>query len=105
MDDQTMNGAPAVVWADPIIRPLRRGTAPAYGRSASGFGSKIPTGYTVRLCGRWRRVYVMQYGNAGSAYVVYQGVRCYLQTIFQGDTTAAIRSWSSWSPERGRAAR
>ncbi len=105
MDDQTMNGAPAVVWADPIIRPLRRGTAPAYGRSASGFGSKIPTGYTVRFSGRWRRVYVAQYSNnVSSAYIVYQGVRCYL-TIFQGDTTAAIRSWSSWSPERGRAAR
>ena len=48
--------------------------APTYGRTVSGYGAKIPTRYRVRHLGRVRRVYVMQYGNAGSAYIVVGGV-------------------------------
>jgi len=44
------------------------------GRSytASGYGRKIPTAHMVKLPGskRWRRVYVCQYSNAGTAYVL-----------------------------------
>lgn len=37
---------------------------------ASGYGPAIPTRYRLTLAdGRTRRVYVAQYGNAGSAYV------------------------------------
>ena len=37
--------------------------------SASGYGRKIPTKYMVRLGNRWRRVYICQTGNAGTAYI------------------------------------
>jgi len=37
--------------------------------SASGYGSKIPAPYMVRINGKWRRVYVCQWSNAGTAYV------------------------------------
>jgi len=39
--------------------------------TASGYGRKIPTRHMVKLPGskRWRRVYVCQLSNAGTAYV------------------------------------
>ena len=39
-----------------------------------GYGAKIPTSYKVLYRGRWRRVYVMCYGNSGSEYVFINGV-------------------------------
>jgi hypothetical protein len=43
----------------------------------SGYGAKIPTRYMVKYnsgkryeANHWRRVYMMQYGNAGSAYIM-----------------------------------
>jgi hypothetical protein len=40
--------------------------------TASGYGRKIPSSTMVRLPGspRWRRVYVCQVSNAGTAYVL-----------------------------------
>lgn len=46
--------------------------------TASGYGKKIPTRYMVHLGGRWRRVYVTQYSNAGSAWVVESGKRVHV---------------------------
>ena len=44
--------------------------AAPYNPYSSGYGSAIPTRYRLTLTdGRTRRVYVAQYGNAGSAYV------------------------------------
>lgn len=37
--------------------------------TASGYGRRIPSRYMVLWEGRWRRVYVCQYGNAGTAYI------------------------------------
>jgi hypothetical protein len=56
-------------------------TAPLYGRDAYGYGGKIPTRHWVRLAGesRWRRVYVMQYGNAGSPFIVQDGEDVFLR--------------------------
>jgi hypothetical protein len=60
-------------------------SAPAYGRTASGYGAKIPTRYWVRLYSdspteRFRRVYAMCYGNAASLYVTVKG-----ETVFVYD--------------------
>lgn len=45
-----------------------------YSRTASGYGSKLPTSKMIRLAdGKWRRVYVCCYSNAGSAYIVLNG--------------------------------
>lgn len=54
--------------------------APSYGQSASGFGGKVPTRYRIRYAGRMRRVYVMVYGNDGSAYIVVKGVDTFIDT-------------------------
>jgi hypothetical protein len=45
-------------------------TAEPLARTASGYGRKLPTGIAVWYDGRWRRVYVMQWSNAGTAYIV-----------------------------------
>ena len=37
--------------------------------TTSGYGRRIPTRTMVRWQGRWRRVYVCQYSNAGTAYI------------------------------------
>lgn len=37
--------------------------------SATGYGARIPTQYMVRFGARWRRVYVAQFSNAGTAYI------------------------------------
>lgn len=43
--------------------------APLSGHTVSGYGARIPTGYMVKLNGKWRRVYAMQYGNAATFYI------------------------------------
>jgi hypothetical protein len=37
--------------------------------TATGYGARIPSAYTVKWEGRWRRVYVACFGNAGTAYL------------------------------------
>ena len=37
--------------------------------TASGYGSRIPSATMVKWEGRWRRVYVVIYGNSGTAYL------------------------------------
>jgi hypothetical protein len=59
---------------------------PAYGQTATGYGSKLPTRYRVRLASddptaRLRRVYAMCYGNAASLYVLVKG-----EPVFIHDT-------------------
>ena len=59
-------------------------------RSASGYGGKIPTRYRIKFRdGRTRRVYMAQYGNAGSAYVLLAGVDHYLDTDTEYDVMEA----------------
>lgn len=50
-------------------RPLdwqRRGLQ----KTATGYGTKIPTSHTVNFQGRERRIYVDVYGNAGYTYII-----------------------------------
>jgi hypothetical protein len=37
--------------------------------TSSGYGSRIPTRYMVRLNGRWRRVYCAIYSNSGTLFI------------------------------------
>lgn len=50
----------------------------------SGYGKKIPSPTKVFLQGRWRRVYVTQYSNAGTCWIIVNGVKhivmCYGDT-------------------------
>lgn len=43
--------------------------------TASGYGKKIPTSDVIYLRGRKHRVYVTQYSNAGTAWIVFDGKR------------------------------
>jgi len=45
-----------------------------------GYGRKVPTCWTIRYANRMRRVYVMQYGNAGTAYIRVRGRDLVLDT-------------------------
>ncbi len=48
--------------------PVKIKDAPTY-RSATGYGTRIPTEYMVKWRGKWRRVYAICVSNAGSLYV------------------------------------
>jgi hypothetical protein len=52
--------------------------APHNGGTVSGYGGKVPTRHRIRYDGRMRRVYVMQYGNSGSAYIIVKGSDVFL---------------------------
>ncbi len=51
--------------------------------SASGYGARIPSSTMVKWAGRWRRVYVALYGNAGTAYIGKPGA--WLATVSEGE--------------------
>lgn len=49
-------------------------------QTASGYGAKLATQFVVQLRkGRARRVYVTQYSNAGSAWIVVNGRKLFLR--------------------------
>jgi hypothetical protein len=37
--------------------------------TATGYGARTPSTYMIKWEGRWRRVYVACFGNAGTAYI------------------------------------
>ena len=40
--------------------------------TATGYGKRIPSRFKVYFEGKWRRVYVTQYSNVGSAWINFQ---------------------------------
>jgi hypothetical protein len=42
---------------------------PRSGYTATGYGPRIATSHMVKWAGKWRRVYVANYGNSGTAYI------------------------------------
>ena len=77
----------SATYTDPArVTGIRVTETPRYGVTASGYGGKIPTRYMLTYGGRERRVYVMQYGNAGSVYVVVDGAPAFLDV----DTEHAV---------------
>lgn len=77
-------------------------------RTATGYGPKIPLPYMLKIGTRWHRVYVVNYGNSGSAYVVLNktnhylsgGVEAILETVRDGgtyaDAMAKLNEWPDW---------
>jgi hypothetical protein len=47
--------------------------------TASGYGSKIPTSKMIKHNGRLKRIYVICYSNAGSAFILDKGKRLFLR--------------------------
>lgn len=68
-----------------------RSTATPRRRSRSGYGRKLPTRWELYVDGRWRRVYVMQWSNAGSVYVIVGGKEVFLGSIEPADLLASRR--------------
>ena len=58
---------------DTLITDARITDTPRSGQTVSGYGGQIPTRYQLRYKGRWHRVYMMQYGNAGTPYIKHGG--------------------------------
>jgi hypothetical protein len=53
-------------------------------QTATGYGRKLTTSRVLRIKGEktWRRIYVVCYGNSGSAYVIIKGETFYLPSSF-----------------------
>lgn len=64
-----------IAYTDPalVAEVAVQDEAPAYGRTGTGYGPKVPTRYRIRYAGRMRRVYAAFYGNSASLYVVAGG--------------------------------
>lgn len=58
---------------------VRRVEAPRSGMTVTGYGRKLPTTVMVWYKGFWRRVYVIQISNAGSAYVLVKGKKEFIR--------------------------
>lgn len=48
------------------------------GQDEMGYGRKITTDRQIRVVGRWFRVYVTCYGNAGSEWILKNGRKLFL---------------------------
>lgn len=59
-----------ITWLDDALVTEAKLTEAPLNRSHSGYGGKIPTRFMVKYNHRWHRVYMMQYGNAGTPYIV-----------------------------------
>lgn len=65
-----------VVYLDVKTVIGKRETEAPANRSKTGYGPKIPTSWELQLTDkRWRRVYVAQYSNSGTAYIIVDGER------------------------------
>lgn len=49
--------------------------APKSGKTASGYGAKLPTSHMLRIGNRWRRVYAICYGNASTCFIMLNRMR------------------------------
>ena len=49
--------------------PVRETTTPRKGQTQTGYGKHIPTPYEIKWNGRWRRVKVAVFSNAGTAFI------------------------------------
>lgn len=48
-------------------------------KTASGYGTKIPTCYTVKYQGRERRIYADCYSNVASTYIIVNGEKVFVR--------------------------
>lgn len=66
-------------YLDPSDVIARRQSPAPPNRSRTGYGNRIPTSWELQLVDhRWRRVYVICWSNAGSAYIRVAGDQQFL---------------------------
>jgi hypothetical protein len=63
-----------ITWLDDDLITDARITDTPRCPTVTGYGRKIPTCFMLRYGQRWHRVYMMQYGNAGTPYIIKGGV-------------------------------
>jgi hypothetical protein len=73
------NAGPFQTVSVPVREKLLWWQARGLQYTSSGYGSRIPSRYLVQWAGRWRRVYVTQWSNAGSAWVRIGGEKVSVQ--------------------------
>ena len=66
---------PKPIYLDPArVTAVKQTCIPASGITRTGYGPKLATSWLLQLDGRrWQRVYVMQWSNLGTPYVVIAG--------------------------------
>ena len=70
---------PAPYLDESRITGKRETAEPRYGNAEIGYGNKIPTRYEIQIDGRrWHRIYVINWSNSGSAYIVLNGQDTFL---------------------------
>jgi hypothetical protein len=48
-------------------------------KTASGYGTKIPTRYTVTFQGKERRIYADYYSNVAATYIIVNGEKVFVR--------------------------
>jgi hypothetical protein len=71
-----------------LVTDYRITETPRSGQTVTGYGGAMPTPYMIRYANRWQRVKVMQYSNAGSAYIRTGGRNLFLDI----DTEYALQA-------------
>lgn len=61
-----------------IYRPLAWQVA-GLQKTASGYGNKIPTRYTVKYQGKERRIYSDCHSNVAATYIIVNGQKVYVR--------------------------
>ena len=75
MEGERKGQSVSALDVNPSINLIAEPMAPR-NRSVSGYGAKIPTRYRARVFdNRFRRVYMVQWSNAGTAYIIYRGLK------------------------------
>lgn len=70
-----------ITWLDPaLVQAYSNHGQPPRNPYRTGYGRKIPTGYSLRIGNRWHRVYAMCYGNLATLYVLKGGDELVLGT-------------------------
>jgi hypothetical protein len=69
------------VGSNSVLELFKDSHAPRYGMTVTGYGAKVPLAFRIRFSdNRIRRVYVMVYGNSGSAYVIVNGITVFIDS-------------------------
>jgi hypothetical protein len=80
-------------YTDPeLVGSVKVTKQPSYGQTATGYGGKIPTRFTLRYGEghmRHARVYAMCYGNGSSLYIVVKGEELFIDPATEQRLTSA----------------
>ena len=52
-------------------------------QTVTGYGGKLSTTKMIKVNGRWHRIYVMQYSNSGSAYILVNKEKIFIREDYR----------------------